>query len=149
MPSQEVAQNLEIDGLFLEELGNPNQVLRPAHPQRRCHEVLRAQNARPDGIFDLPELDFHLFRPSKRLCIQGAGHRQELDRPTLDHDSLLAMLFVSPGLQVRIDRSERDEARRRLIGGAIEGNQDVEIIRNRRLDVVVGGNSAADRISAR
>src|SRR6266568_4669943 len=58
------------------------------------------------------------------------------------------MLVVAPGLQVRKDRAERNEPRLPLLSRLVESDQDIEIVGDRRFDVVVGSYRVANCIPA-
>jgi hypothetical protein len=145
MQAQKPAQSLEIDCPLFEKLGHPNEVLGPADAERNRDEVLWAQNARLDRPLSILELDFDIIRVRKGLSIERACDGQKLHWPAFDHHSFVTKFFVSPGLQVRKNWCETCRA---LIRGAIEGNQNIKIVGDRRFNIVVRRNSAADGIPA-
>jgi hypothetical protein len=126
VPTQNRTKSREIDGLFFNELSDPNEMLWPANPQGRCDEMLGSQDARPDRSFGPREHDLNFYSVSKRLLVEGVGDGQELNRPSRDHNSFPAMLIEASGFQVRIDRRKRNESGRCEFSHLIEGNQDVK-----------------------
>ena len=83
----------------------------------------------------------------ERFGIKVIGDRQELHGPAFDNNSLLSELMKSLCLEIRKNRSKRDHIRPPFAGGLAEGNKNIEVFGDCWLDIVVGRNSASERVS--
>jgi hypothetical protein len=75
MAVQKGTKDSEIDRVLLQKLGDANEILRAAHPQRVCYDMLRTKNPSSDGTLDLVDLDIDIPSLSERLYVKLAGYR--------------------------------------------------------------------------
>jgi hypothetical protein len=88
VPSKHIAECACLDRLILQELRYADQVFRPADSKRRSHEVLGAQNARPDRTLAGIDLDFNILGMSQRLGVASISRYHAL--PGMDPPGYLA-----------------------------------------------------------
>src|SRR5262245_56029162 len=110
--------------------------------------MLRTQDTCFSGSLNFSKLHLDLLRLSKSFCVESISHRQELNWPSPNNDSLFPMLLKTLRTQVGINRSKRNKATRSFYGLRVKSDQNVKIFRYCRLNIVECGHGATNRITA-
>jgi hypothetical protein len=137
----------EIDRILGQELADPDAVFRTADPKRGGHHMLGAQRSDLDRGRRGVDLDLDLDGLVETLRIEIVRDGQKLYRPSFDDDTLLPEFRVSGLPQIGKYGLQAHETGSRLLSRIADREQYVEIIGQRRLDVVECGDSTSDRIS--
>lgn len=99
MTVEDHAEPRHIEHICIEKLGNSNEVFCPSHPQANRDDMFGAQNSSSNRFGSL--IDVHVPCFCKGFRIEVVGHRDELNRPTLDYNPSFLKVRVPPFLQVQ------------------------------------------------
>jgi len=136
----------KIDRIFSEELANSDAVLWTVDPKRGGDHMLGTQRSDLDRGCRAVDFNLDLDRLGETLRIEIIRYRQELDRPSFDDNALLSKFRVSGFPEIGEYGLQAPETGTRLARQVVYGDQYVQIIGQRGLDVVECGDGTADGV---